>query len=259
MTSATGRWSEPQLNRASAALSNAHSLATTRATGVRARTRVALRAFTLLEVGIGLALLALLMAVAVPAMGALSGAQLKEQSQLMAGAIRDVYARTALAGKSARMVLDLEQESWWVEEAPNVARVHREKLRTDSDGKGALDPLDDRLERIEQDTTDEKERAQLELLAPPQWKAVEGDYGQPTRFPGDVRFKRVWIEHLDEPFENGQVALYFFPGGFTEEAFLTLTDDDEGDRTLSLVVSSLTGEVSVESEEPRIPDVEDDR
>lgn len=226
--------------------------------GARGGLCAPVRGFTLLEVGIGLALLGLLLAVAVPSMGALSGAQLKEESQLMGGAIRDVYARTALSGKSSRMVLDIEQSAWWVEEAPTVARVHREKLRADKDGKVALDPVDDRLERIEKDTTDEEERAQLELLSPPAWKPAEGDYGQPKKLPGDVRFKKVWIEHLDEAVANGQVALYFFPGGFTEEAHITLTDDEDGERTYTLVVSSLTGEVSVENEEPRVPEVEDD-
>jgi general secretion pathway protein H len=216
------------------------------------------RGFTLLEVGIGIALLTLLIAVAVPSMGALSGAHLREEAQVMGGAIRDVYARAALSGHSARMVIDLEQSAWWVEDAPVVARVHREKLRRDKDGKASLDHIDDRLERIEKDTKDEEELAQLEILTPPRWTPAEGEYGKPKKLQGDVRFKKVWIEHLDEPFANGQVALYFFPGGFTEEAQITLTDDDDGERTLTLVVSSLTGEVSVEGEEPRVPELEDD-
>lgn len=220
--------------------------------------RRALPGFTLLEVGIGLALLALLIAVAVPSLGALSGAQLREDSSLMAGVVRDVYARTALAGKTSRLVFDFEKNAWWVEDAPVVARVHNEKLRADRDGKAALDHVDERLERIEADTKDEEERAQLELLSPPQWKPSEDDYGEPHPLTGDVRFKQIWIEHLDEPFKAGQVALYFFPGGFTEEALITLTDDDDGERTLTLVVSSLTGDVAIEQEEPRVPDLEDD-
>jgi type II secretory pathway pseudopilin PulG len=216
------------------------------------------RAFTLLEVGIALVLLGLLIAVAVPAMGALSGAQLKQEAGMLGGAIRDVFAHTALAGKSTRLVLDMEAESYWVEEAPSVVRVHREKLEADREGKVALDPLDERLERVEKDTKDEKELAMLELLSPPSWKPVEGEAGQAHKLEGDVHFKQVWVEHLDEAIGNGQVALYFFPGGFTEEAHITLTDDEDGERTLTLVVSSLTGEVAIEAEEPRVPDIEDD-
>ncbi len=215
-------------------------------------------AFTLLEVMIAIVLLSLMVAVAVPAMGGLSGAQLKEMSGLMAGAIRDTYARTALAGKSARLVMDFDQNAWWIEEAPTVARVHRQNIEADRDGKAQLDPKDERLDRIEADTQDEKERTELELLAPPQWKAVDGEDGKPHKLEGDVRFKDAWIEHLDEKMSKGQVALYFYPGGFTEEAMITLTDDDEGERTLTLIVNSLTGEVSIESDEPRVPEVVDD-
>jgi len=216
------------------------------------------RAFTLLEVGIGLALLAMLVAVAVPGFGALSGAKLQEQSRMMGGAIRDVYARTALSGKTARIVIDMDKDAYWLEEAPSVARLHHEKLGVDRDGKSKLDPIHERLEGIEAETTDDKERAQLELLAPVAWTKVEGDYGEPIQLQGDVRFQGVWIEHLDEKSTGGQVALYFFPGGFTEEAHITLTDDEDGERTLTLVVSSLTGEVTMEFEEPKIPTLEDD-
>ncbi len=214
--------------------------------------------FTLLEVMIAIVLLSLMLAVAIPSMGALSGAQLKETTGLLAGTIRDTYARTALAGKSARLVMDLDAQTWWIELAPNVARTHREKIRADREDKAQLDPLDERLEHIEKDTQDDKERAELEILSPPEWKPAEGEDGQPHKLTGDVRFKDVWIEHLYERMTKGKVALYFYPGGFTEEALITLTDDDEGERTLTLVVSSLTGEVSVEEEEPRIPEIEDD-
>jgi hypothetical protein len=55
------------------------------------------------------------------------------------------------------------------------------------------------------------------------------------------------------------MALYFYPGGYTEEALITLTDDEgEGGRTLTLVVQPLTGEVLIEHDEPRVPTPEDD-
>jgi type II secretory pathway pseudopilin PulG len=219
------------------------------------------RAFTLLEVGIVLVILGLLIAVAVPAMGALSGARLQEQSRGLSGVIRDTYARTALLGKSTRLVIDLDKDAWWIEDAPSVARVHRDKLEADRLGKVALDPLDHRLEEIEKDTQDEDERTKLELLAPVAWTPAEGDYGAPHHLSDDVRFKSMWAEHLDEPVAAGQVALYFFPGGFTEEAHITLTDDEEGvesPRTVTLVVGSLTGEVALENQEPRVPELEDD-
>src|ERR1043166_7657921 len=145
------------------------------------RRRTLRRGFTLLEVMIALVLIGLLIAVAVPAMGALSGAQLKETSGLITGAIRDTYARTALAGKSTRLVMDFDKDAWWIEQAPTVARVHREKIKADRDDKAQLDPTDERVDKIDKDTTDEKDLAKLELLSPPQWKPVDGEDGQPHK------------------------------------------------------------------------------
>ncbi len=216
------------------------------------------RGFTLLEILIAMVLLSLLIAVAVPALGALSGAELRSQAGLLTGAVRDTYARTALQGRSSRLVMDLEKNAWWIEEAPVVARLHATKLTADRDGKAKLDPVDERIEDIDADTDDDEERAKLELLAPPPFSPVDGDDGRPHVLPSDVRFTSIWTEHLDDKVQAGQVALYFFPGGFTEEAIITLADDEAGESTLTLVVSSLTGEVDVVDEEPRVPDLEED-
>jgi His/Glu/Gln/Arg/opine family amino acid ABC transporter permease subunit len=43
--------------------------------------------------------------------------------ELLAGAIRDTFSRTALLGRSTRLVLDMEQDAWWIEETDGVARV----------------------------------------------------------------------------------------------------------------------------------------
>ena len=58
--------------------------------------------FTLLEISIGLVLMGLMVAVAVPSLNAVTGARLKESTNLLAGGIRDTYARTALLGRSTR-------------------------------------------------------------------------------------------------------------------------------------------------------------
>lgn len=220
---------------------------------------VAARGFTLLEIGIALVLLGLMIAVAVPSLNAVSGARLKENTNLIGGAVRDTYARTALLGRSTRIVFDLEQQAWWIEESEGVARVKPVKLQADRDGKLKLDERDQRLEGIEEDTTDAKELAKVSLLTGPAFKPVDSDWGKPQKLPSEVRFKSIWIEHLDEKVSRGVAALYFYPGGFTEEAHITLTDDEQGERTLTLVVQSLTGEVYVENDEPRVPsNIEDD-
>jgi hypothetical protein len=176
----------------------------------------------------------------------------------MAGAVRDTYARTALLGRSTRLVVDLEQQAWWVEESAGVARVKPVKLLADRNGKVELDAQDERLEDIEEGTTDVKEQAKVQILTGPAFRPVEGEWGQPQKLPSDIRFKSVWMEHLDDKVAGGVAALYFFPGGHTEEALITLTDDENGEHTLTLEVAGLTGEVYLTDEEPRVPRLEED-
>ena len=228
------------------------------------RRRSRRRGFTLLEIGIALVLLGLMIAVAVPSLDAVTGARLKESANTIGGAIRDTYARTALLGRSTRLVLDLEQQAWWVEESEGVARVKPTKLLADRDGKVALDPKDERIADIDEGTTDLKEQAKVQILTGPAFKPVEGEWGQAQKLPTDVRFKKVWVEHLDDKVGRGIAALYFYPGGHTEEALITLTDaavgddDPQGGDTLTLEVAGLTGEVYVVNDEPRVPTLEED-
>jgi type II secretory pathway pseudopilin PulG len=221
--------------------------------------RAGARAFSLLEISIALLLLGLMMAVAVPGINALSGADLKKSSGMMQGLLRDTYARSAISGHTHRVVLDLELHAYWVEVTEGGIVLPREKQEADKEGKAVLDQLDERIERIQQDTRDEQDQEKLKLYRPPSFAPVpfpgqdRDDEVKPQRLPSDVRFKSVWADHLEKPAIGGQVAIYFFPGGYTQEVIITLTDDDLGERTLSLVTNPLTGEVYIDREVPEVP------
>jgi general secretion pathway protein H len=74
---------------------------------------------------------------------------------------------------------------------------------------------------------------------------VQGELGKPQQLKGDLRFHQVWIEHQNEPFVGGSSELYFFPMGFTERAYITLSDDEHGERTLTVVVDALTARAHI--------------
>jgi type II secretory pathway pseudopilin PulG len=59
---------------------------------------------------------------------------------------------------------------------------------------------------------------------------------------GTIKFKQIFLQHLDEPATKGQVALYFWPMGSSEKADLELTD---GDVVFSVLVYGLTGRVEL--------------
>jgi len=217
------------------------------------------RGFTLLEVSITLLLLGLIMAIAVPSMNALTGAELRKTTGLIQGLLRDTYTRAALSGHAHRVVFDLESRSYWVEMTEGGVVMPRKKLELNREGGAVLDQVDERIEGIEADTKDEEDQAKLQLFKPPGWTPVpfpgesKLDEVQPAKLPSDVWFKSVWADHLAEAARGGQVAVHFYPGGYTQEAFITLSDEEDGGDTLTLVTNPLSGEVYVETEQPDIP------
>ena len=82
---------------------------------------------------------------------------------------------------------------------------------------------------------------------------VEDECGVPQKMEGDVRFLRVWVEHQRDAFLAGTSEIYFFPAGFTERAIIALTDDDRGERVLSLEVRGLTARTRIVDELLEIP------
>ncbi len=83
------------------------------------------------------------------------------------------------------------------------------------------------------------------------FRPIADGLGQKTKLPPPVRVQKVWVDHLSSWVESGSVGITFFPGGYTQEAFLVLGIEK---RQLVLMVEPLTGESLVQSKEPEIPD-----
>jgi type II secretory pathway pseudopilin PulG len=210
------------------------------------------RGFTLLEVGIGLVLLGLILGVALPSVNSLSGAELRKTTGLLQGLFRDTYSRAALSGNSHRIVFDMDNHGYWVEVTQGLAVMKRERQELGAEGAALLDVIDERIDGLE-DSRDEEDVEKIRLYGGPTWQPIEGELGRPSQLHPDVRFFQIWVEYLEEGASAGQVAVHFFPGGYTQEAFISLTDDDSGDRTLTLVAAPLTGETYIEEEIPEVP------
>ena len=87
------------------------------------------RGMTLIEISIALAIATLMVAVAIPAIGNVTRAQLRQKAGQLAGAIRSMYGATALAGKCCRLVFDLDTGSYQAECAKGNVTLSREGER----------------------------------------------------------------------------------------------------------------------------------
>jgi len=199
---------------------------------------------TLIEIGVALAVAALMLAVAVPALSAVTRAQLRQKSGQLAGAVRSLYGSAAIGGHTCRLVFDLDADAYWSECAKTNVRLSREGERSQG---GARVP--DREELLQaREGLSEEERAKLEIAQKSAF-APSADVPR-TDLGGSVKFTDIWVQHQPERYTTGKSFLYFWSSGLTEEASVHLA---QGDDVYSLIVSPLTGRVRIVADRADAP------
>ncbi|MBH1988570.1 MAG: type II secretion system protein [Myxococcaceae bacterium] len=186
------------------------------------------RGFSLIEMMVVLLLVGVFAAIAVPTLRSVTGSRLKRSAIEVQALIRDTYSRAGLSGKTCRIVFDLDNRSYWVEESSDWVRSKSK----------------------EQDEEEEREAREMgQAIKKPEFKPVEDELGKVQSLKDDVFFKSIWIEHFEKRESAGHVALYFFPDGYTESAQIILADDPDAKRLYNLIVEPLTGSVMIEDQE----------
>lgn len=206
------------------------------------------RGFTLIEVGIAMAIMALAMGLLIPAISNVTRAELRSKSGELAGAIRAMYGYSAVQGRSCRITFDLDAGSYYPECAKGAVRLSRETER--SQGGARLTSRDE--ERAAQMAEDQqrgrglsdKEKVRAELIAKDQFSAANVPDLRKAQLGKHVKFADVWVQHQPERYTGGKAFLYFWPQGLTEAAGIRIA---QGEDVYSLLVSPLTGRVKVVS------------
>jgi general secretion pathway protein H len=194
--------------------------------------------------------------------GQLSGSRLRQSATGITGAIRVAYTRATATSKSLRLVMDLEQQTLWLEEASAPMLVQS----GDTTGTGGADPVT----AAEKAAVAEGERILSPKVAAPRsrFRAIEVSgvldseaAKGPKHLARGITFGEVQASHDEKPRTSGRAYLYFWPGGLTERAAIQLrigTSIRDND-TLTLLVSPLTGKVTVKSGAVALTRPEDDR
>jgi len=201
------------------------------------------RGLTLIELGVVLCVAGLMLAVAIPALSAVTRAALRQKSGQLAGGIRALYGAAAIAGHTCRLVLDLDANAYWSECAKGEVRLSREGERSQNGARVAS--KDEELQQQAQgrENLSEEERERLALLQKSAF--AESSDVPKTELGGSVKFTDAWVQHQPERYSTGKAFIYFWPSGLTEEASIHLA---QGDDVYSLIVSPLTGRVKIAGE-----------
>jgi general secretion pathway protein H len=203
---------------------------------------------TLIEIMIVMILMTLVLGGVVLGSGQLAGSRLKHASTTITGAVRVAYTRANATSRPVRLAFDLEQHTITVEESDAVMLV-QSRDRTGTGGAEAMT-------QAERDAVAEGEKIVKGLQAPrARFRPISGGVAGTDVASGarpierGIKFREVQTGHDEEPRTSGRAYLYFWPGGLTERASIQLRigdSTDDGD-TMTLLVSPLTGKVTVKS------------
>jgi general secretion pathway protein H len=209
--------------------------------------RATRRGLSLIEIMVVLAIMAIFVGVAVAGSMQLPSERLHRSTTMIISAIKVAYTRSTATSRDIRLVMDLDQKKIWLEEsdAPMLAQAK------DKSATGGADPMN----QLEQAAIAEGTRIMKGPPIPkPRFHAIEaygfgdtesGKGGKPLQ--RDITFRSVQTTHDDAPRKSGRTYLYFWPGGRTERAAIQLRigESEEDGRTMTLLVSPLTGKVTV--------------
>jgi len=219
------------------------------------------RGFTLIELTITLAIIALLFAAVVVSVGAITGTKAKATAAELAGVARSLYDTAALSGKTCRLVFQLpgprqeEQTRYWAEcAAGNVTtrrdrdEALREEQRRDREREKQVlrdQPRADHEPTLQELMAQERERVEA--------AAKYSNYTAPEIEPREISPAvklSVWTKNQREAISSGTAYLYFFPQGFTEKAMIFV---GQGKNVWTISIQPLTGKAQIFGEQLEVP------
>jgi general secretion pathway protein H len=227
---------------------------------VRLRSRSSSGGFTLIEIMVAFAIIALVAAASLKGFRSLTRADLRSSTVKLSGAIKYLFDRASTTGKHHRLVLDLNEGRYWAEVSDDRFYIPRD-----------AESLQEARRREEKEAGEDEEAVRRREEAAGSGLSATSSYDPSKLEMGDFRPKRarfaafketalkpmalknaqilsVYTPRLADAVTTGRAYIYFFPMGQTEPAIVTLSDPS-GETRYSLVVHPLTGRVHIYDKE----------
>jgi general secretion pathway protein H len=226
---------------------------------------------TLLEVMIVIAIIGFGALLVHRGFRSITRADLVENTTELAQVMKRASAMSIEKGEMHRVLIDLDKQLFVVETCLGSTSIMRnEAVRTDPEAlKKAMEKGQQKLRDMPTDAfaAGDPEEATRRATAiagshiadrecSPVKDGMSGDvtgkgFQRALRADKGIKFKRVFVQHMERDVEKGQVAVYFFPQGQAEKAIVEVTD---GEEVFTVLVYGLTGRVELTDGALRDPD-----
>jgi len=200
-----------------------------------------LEGLSLVEVMIVTVIIAIAMTGVTMSLRAVTEASLRSASVKIAAACRYAYQRAIIKSRTVRVVFDFTNHTLAIEEAHGqivIGGQDPDDETSERDSSGS-DPWQEARALVESGDTFEV----AEGASP--WGPIQDDEGntlerfQAQQLASGAQLLRIITPHEPEPRTEGIGAVYFFPQGYSESAFVQVTDGD--DDVFTVQVHPLTG------------------
>jgi len=186
----------------------------------RNRKRPSKKGFTLIEILLVLAIIAMVTSIGIPAVGRLTYQRVAGTTRRFVGVLRSVRNDAILLNRIYRLAINFEDQTWWVEKQNQL------ELLGSSTQAGAIpDP--------------KKPAPSISGFVPAE------KYGQkPRELPGGVVFDGILTER-DGLLRTGMAYVHFFPSGYAEQSLVYLNKQGMESGGYSLYVRPANGSIQV--------------
>ena len=188
------------------------------------------RGFTLIELMVVIAIVAVISAAAVPALRGITGANARQAAGELAGTLRYLFDTAALRHATCRLAIDIDNHAFTAECAPRAVTLAR------------LDQPSRVARELEERFPDERDPDRRRLMAQTHFGAFEDRLAPARTLPGNTVFGPIRIEGRSQAIEEGVAYVHFFPGGQAQRAFIPVVD---GDLIFTVVLEPFTGRARV--------------
>ncbi len=229
----------------------------------------------MVEVCISLAIVALAAAVVIPAMNNMTRADLRSSASLTATVLRSAYAQAALTGLTHRLTFEAgkgtilmesteealhfdDKTGAMVSAAEDLAALNAVNSPFDDDPQATPTPTGKKSEK------EETAEAALNTMGSGPLGAIMGINKLAQRsaktayvkveswkLKGNVRVLDIWTDGMTSALTEGEAYIYFFTGGYTQEALIHLEDDER--RVFTVKLQPLTGKSEIIGEYVEVP------